>query len=495
MAYNNIITNKEIPFKNSALIVRYASSAGGQDDTAPVGQLVADFGLNVLDNSLRVRAGGRDLIGADLTHHGVSMGKVEGGKITLDNWQAGAEGNALLQSGVIYTKSNHVDSLIFRTATRPLQTGSVQIMGKYATGESFVLTTGADGQIMGDDKAHGTVDFKNGVVYLLFYQKVLASEHTDKWWYDASQIYDKTYINKPIYIDPESVTVNAVGYSYLPIDSDVIGLDPVRLPTDGKVPFIRKGEGLVITEQKTMTVTNPTDRVELGDVRLSDVSVKNAEGEVEAVVDLDRGVVSFTKRPTFPVTIDYRIMDMGLIVDSDITGRVVLSTKITHDYTKNAVASSMLMAGDLQARVEGVFSQKTWTQVYSDALIGDRAESQLQVADYPINVTNESAIDERWAMVFRSNTAFSLIGESVGEIAQGSINGDFAPLNPMTGKPYFTINRLAFGQGWDAGNVIRFNTVGASYPVWIGNAIPQHTAGVDDEYKFCMSYQVNVNRS
>ncbi|STY93805.1 hypothetical protein [Moraxella bovis] len=100
-----------------------------------------------------------------------------------------------------------------------------------------------------------------------------------------------------------------------------------------------------------------------------------------------------------------------------------------------------------------------------------------------------------WALVFRSNTAFALIGETVGEIAQGSINGDFAPVNPMTGKPYFSISQSAFGTGWDAGNVVRFNTVGASYPVWIGNAIPQHTAGVDDEYKFCMSYQVNVNRS
>ncbi|UYZ74502.1 hypothetical protein LP123_07515 [Moraxella bovis] len=490
---NNII-NKEVPLTATGLIIRHASSDFGSDDTALVGQVHADFGLNALDNSVRVRVGDRVMLGANLSHNGANAGIMKGQKITLDDWQAGAGGMAVLESGVVYTKANAVDSLIFRTAVRPLQIGSVQIMGKFTDGESFTLSTNQDGQITGSDKAHGTVDFKQGVINLVFYKKVLASEHADKWWYDAQNVYDG-YINEPFYIDPDSVTINAVGYSYLPLDSNIIGLDPVRLPTDGRVPFIRKGDGLVITELKSKTITEPTDRIELGEVRLSDVRVYNADGDVKAAVDLDRGIISFDSPPTFPVTVDYRIMDMGLIVDSDITGRVTLSTKITHDYTTNAVASSMLLAGDLQARTETVFSQKTWSQVFADSLIGNRAESQLQLADYPIITTNESTISERWALVFRSNTAFALIGETVGEIAQGSINGDFAPVNPMTGKPYFSISQSAFGTGWDAGNVVRFNTVGASYPVWIGNAIPQHTAGVDDEYKFCMSYQVNVNRS
>lgn len=462
--------------------------------TVPVIHLYADFDIDVLDSSIRLKVGDWVYVGANLTHNNVSKG-VFGRTIQLNDWQENAVPFADFQSGVVYTKNNSVGSLTFRSAVRPLQTGSVQIMGRFVNGENFTLTTTQDGQITGSDKAHGTVDFKNGVIDLVFYEKMLAESSKDEWWYDERNIYEERYIDKPHYIDPNSVTMNAVGYAYLPLDSNIIGLDPVRLPTDGRVPFIRKGDGLAITELKSMTVTNPTNRIELGEVRLSDVRVYNSKGDVKAVVDLDRGVVTFDEMPTFPVTVDYRIMDMGLIVDSSITGMVTLANKITHDYTTNAVASSMLLCGDLQAKYFNVFSQKTWGREFSDSLIGERAESQLQDSTYPIIVTNDSAITERWALVFRSNTAFSLIGESVGEIAQGTVNADFAPLNPVTAKPYFTINQQAFGVGWDAGNVIRFNTEGASFPVWVGNAIPQHTAGVDDEYKFCMSYQVNVNRS
>lgn len=491
---NTTVTNKEVVFSNNALVVRYASSIATDETTHLVSQLHANFGLPILGNSVRVRVGSNLLVGDNLSKDGVSFGAFDDGVVVLDDWTKNDVAEAVLDGGVVYTKSNLVDNLIFRTAQRPLLAGSVQILGRFADGEAFVLGTDKDGNITGSNKAHGTVDFKNGVVSLRFYQTVKASEHTQQWWYDDTQVVGGN-INKPYYIDPNNVTINAVGYTYLPIDSNIIGLDPVRLPTDGRVPFIRKGDGLVITELKSMTITKPTNRIELGEVRLSDVRVYNGAGDVKAVVDLDRGVVSFDDMPTFPVTVDYRIMDMGLIVDSSITGAVTLANQITHDYTTNAVASSMLLCGDLQARYFNVFSQKTWGRVFSDNLVGERAESQLQEASYPIVVSNDSAITERWALVFRSSTQFSLIGEVVGEIAQGTINTDFSPINPMTGKPYFTINRQAFGVGWDAGNVIRFNTQGAMFPVWIGNAIPQHTAGVDDEYKFCMSYQVNVNRN
>jgi hypothetical protein len=39
----------------------------------------------------------------------------------------------------------------------------------------------------------------------------------------------------------DTIKYNCVVYSYLPLDAELIGIDPVRLPQDGKVPIFRKG--------------------------------------------------------------------------------------------------------------------------------------------------------------------------------------------------------------------------------------------------------------
>ncbi|MGM8900725.1 hypothetical protein ACS8FC_19075, partial [Psychrobacter sp. 1Y4] len=141
------------------------------------------------------------------------------------------------------------------------------------------------------------------------------------------------------------------------------------------------------------------------------------------------------------------------------------------------------------------FSQKSWGNgVFSDTLIGDKATSQLQVTNNPIVVTNRDAIEERWALVFTSQTAFRIIGETIGEIGTGSTTSTTSPINPMTGYPYFTIPQGAWGIGWAANNVVRINTAAAKYPIWIGNAIQQHQGSSSDNYDFTIGYHANIDR-
>ena len=154
----------------------------------------------------------------------------------------------------------------------------------------------------------------------------------------------------------------------------------------------------------------------------------------------------------------------------------------------------MLLAGDMQALAQNVFSQKSWGKVFSDTLTGDRAEAQLQVTNNPIVVTNRDAIEERWALVFTGTSAFRIVGETIGEIGTGSTTTLTAPINPMTGYPYFTIPAAAWGLGWSANNVVRFNTLAAKYPVWIGNAIQQHQGSSKDNYDFTIGYHANIDR-
>lgn len=402
-------------------------------------------------------------------------------------------------------------NIIFRTPVAPLKEASLQISAELADGTMLSLATDEQGNITGNNLAHGTVDFKAGVVALYFYEKLSITANPDvvnQPWYDAANIYNDAgtnYINKPIYVKPDSIRYNAIAYSYLPLDKELIGLDPVRLPTDGRVPFVRKGDSIAITELKTMQLpTNaPNDTFDLGFERLSDVNVFDANGLKVSFdyldVDLDAGTLTFNNSfsmtgYTSPLTAKYRIMDIALVIETDISGRVTLSTPITHDYSTAAVFSSMLLAGDMQARAYNVFSQKSWTSVFSDSLIGEAATSQLQVTNNPIVVTNRDAIDERWALVFTSATSFRIIGQTVGEIGAGSTSGVTKPINPMTGYAYFEIPADAWGGGWSAANVVRFNTVAAKYPIWIGNAIQQHQGSSKDNYDFSIGYHANIDR-
>ena len=436
---------------------------------------------------------------------------IRSGAIKLTTWQAGQANLINLKSMLRQNDPVPLANLIFRTPVAPLKEASLQISAELADGTQLSLSTDDQGGITGSQFAHGTVDFKSGVVALYFYQKLGVTANpsiVNESWYDAANIYNEdgtNYIDKPIYVKPDSVRYNAIAYSYLPLDKELIGLDPVRLPTDGRVPFVRKGDSIAITELKTMALpTNePNDMFDLGFERLSDVNVVDANGlKVDADyldVDLDAGTLQLNGMfdmsfYTAPLTAKYRIMDIALVVETDISGRVTLSTVITHDYSTSAVFSSMLLAGDMQARAYNVFSQKSWNAIFSDSVIGDKATSQLQVTNNPIVVTNRDAIEERWALVFTSSTAFRIIGETVGEIGTGTTSTLTAPINPMTGYAYFTIPSEAWGTGWSTNNVVQLKTSAAKYPIYIGNAIQQHQGSSSDNYDFTIGYHANIDR-
>ena len=475
-----------------------------QDSSAKVvaGSLFVDvIGKSLRDDNGKVK-NGADIVGSINYATGV---------IELTTWQAGQTNTVNLKSMLRENDPVPLANLIFRTPVAPLKKASLQISAELADGTMLSLSTDAQGGITGSKYAHGTVDFKAGFVALYFYEKLGVTANpsiVNESWYDAANIYldgGTNYINKPIYVKPDSIRYNAIAYSYLPLDKELIGLDPVRLPTDGRVPFVRKGDSIAITELKTMQLpTNaPNDTFDLGFERLSDVNVVDSTGKKVSFdyldIDLDAGTLKLNglldmSGYTAPLTAKYRIMDIALVIETDISGRVTLNMPITHDYSTAAVFSSMLLAGDMQARAHNVFGQKSWGGKFSDTLIGDATTSQLQVTNNPIVVTNRDAIEERWALVFTGVTSFRIIGETVGEIATGSIANDTAPINPMTGYAYFSIPATAWGSGWSANNVVRFNTASAKYPVWIGNAIQQHQGSSKDNYDFTIGYHANIDR-
>ena len=136
---------------------------------------------------------------------------------------------------------------------RPL---SVQLAAM--TPASALLTASADlnGVLSGSSIA-GTVDHEFGLFTLRFGAWVLDSSLTAaekaEPWYDAADVVGGL-IFKPQPVLPSSIRFNCVLYSYLPLSASLLGLNPVRLPMDGKVPFCRPGDSAVVHHTATLTL-------------------------------------------------------------------------------------------------------------------------------------------------------------------------------------------------------------------------------------------------
>jgi len=173
--------------------------------------------------------------------------------------------------------------------------------------------------------------------------------------------------------------------------------------------------------------------------------------------------------------------------------RLTFNRALTKAFPSGTLVSSMLLLGDLQASTGAAFSQESWTAAWADARIGSVIAPQYQQLANPIVVNNAGAISERWALIFLTSTTYRVVGESVGQIATGSVNSALAPTNPATGQPYFTLSEMGWGSGWAAGNVLRFNTTGANAPVWVARAVlPSAPSSTPDSLTLAVRGDLNA---
>src|SRR5690606_13548387 len=120
--------------------------------------------------------------------------------------------------------------LYFRTPGAPLRPASLQVTVVRAdTSEIITGTADLNGNVSGGGIIHGTVDAQTGIVSLRF------NTNPD----DASGV-------TAVPVIAVLVTYNAVVQTSMPMSADLPGLDPVRLPADGRVPIYREGDVLVI---------------------------------------------------------------------------------------------------------------------------------------------------------------------------------------------------------------------------------------------------------
>ena len=421
-------------------------------------------------------------------------------QIILSGWQA-LSSNAITVIAALSTANfDPVDRVVFRTELAPLQPASFSIRATKVSGGFITATANENGVILTSDM-DGTINITTGVVKIAFGQWVTAAGNEAQPWYnvDAIRADGKIFHQKPILAS--TIIYNAVSYSYIPLSPDILGLNPIRLPIDGRIPIYKAGDVVVILNDQTTTGTfTSSSTTDLGRVRLAKCSVKDLGGTLlvanKWTVDLDTGVITWGDLSGIsqPLTILSRIEDMAVLSDVQITGKLTLSKPITHNYPEaTTLVSNAVIFGDMVARASIPFDQQTWTNVWSDTLIGSSTSAQFNATLYPITVTNLGAIQERWLILFTNSTTFNLIGERVGQIVTGAtIGSNLMPTNPANNDSYFTINHSGFGGGWSAGNVLRFDTYAAKSPVWIIQSIGQGEP-TDPDYGFCVEFRGDID--
>jgi len=434
------------------------------------GSLLFSFG----NKTYRDRDGAILTDWSSTTDAGDNVGSIDyqTGVVTLVEYPAGLNANsAATVIALATTYGERVSGFSkFRTAGAPLRQGSLIINATTLTGVTVSAQAGTNGVIADDAIRDGFVDTETGIVSI-------------EW-------------DDPIY--PSTLKYSAVAYSHLPLDPDLLGLDPTRLPSDGRVPIFLPGDVGVVSHTIETAVASPTAGAALTFTRdhQAEVWVKGANGltldPLQYALDREAGELTWADPLTLknidedavttPLTVYDRVEDMVLITDVQVSGQVSINAQLSQDYPAGeAVFCSAVLHGDLRARVYNLFHQASWTGAWSDERIGSDTTAKYNDIAYPIEITNQGSIQERWRVSFTSSTFFQVIGESVGVIGTGDISSDCAIANPATGAPYFTIRKDGWGSGWSAGSQMRFNTDGAQAPFWVARTILSGPATAEED--------------
>ena len=419
-----------------------------------------------------------------LTGSGIEAGSIDyaTGLANITYWADGVAGGLAVLSCLTIYGLWTATSAYFRTAGSPIRPSSGYVQVTSTDGDLLTASSNEGGTLTGAF-AEGVIQQDMGVVQIRWGEWLVAAGHETDPWYDVANVVGAN-VWKPREVMPTTLTYNCVVLSNLPLNADILGLDPVRLPNDGKVPIYRPADVVVIHNTKSYALPNPAVAAAVYDVGrtlLSDLWLIDALGVrvplTHYIADIATGTVTMDAALNLgaipqPLVARHRIEELNLLSDVQINGLLSLTGPLTRAYdATDTLVSSALLFGDMFARVVGVFDQGTWTGAWSDLLIGAQATAQYNTIDYPVEVLNNGCVTERWRINFTSTTAFQLIGENLGQIATGTTAADLTVTNALTGLPYFVLRAAGWGAGWAVGNQLRFNTVGASAPIWIARTV------------------------
>ncbi len=397
-------------------------------------------------------------------------------------WTRGAALGLAVKSALIKLGDWLATEAFFRTAGSPVRPASTYVQATAVDGTLISGTCDVNGVIAGT-LVRGSVEQSMGVVRVFFGEWLPVAGNESEPWFDPDNVVgSNVWMPRPI--QPQTLRYSTVVITSLPLSADILGLDPVRLPSDGRVPIYRPADVDVIHHTGTLDAGTPTagQEFDVGREGLESLWLEDADRKKLAasmyVADLEAGTVEMDAALSLagyvpPIAIRHRIAEEVLLADVQINGQINLTAPLKRDYPMGSQLSGALLFGDLFARVENVFDQRTWTGVWSDTLIGDPADTEYDVINFPIEVLNEGAVNDRLRVHFTNGAGnYQLISENLGVIATGNISADIAPVNPLTGKVYVVIRKEGWGLVPPAVGVqLRLNTVAAAPGFWVARTV------------------------
>lgn len=273
-------------------------------------------------------------------------------------------------------------------------------------------------------------------------------------------------------VDLTSLRYNIDEITTLTPPPELYGLNPLRLPNGGVVPIFTEWNVIVIEHVAiqaiasasigaTYNVRQTARFVDITDATGASLwtvdDTHYSHDSATGIVTLNSDFSGFTA----PFVLTDIIGEEAMVTGID-DGELQLAAELKSTYPVGSIVASVQNLGDLQAYVGPVRDMTAWGNNWDQD--GTNSTGSLNSVDYPIEVNNLTSINEDWALIFTSSTAFRCVGRRTGQVATGDTLNDFAPINPNTLAPYFVIRAGAFGGGWNTGEAIRFETYASSKP-------------------------------
>jgi hypothetical protein len=367
------------------------------------------------------------------------------GKCIITAWSTDSGAFAMKYLLTATTQQKPTKAVNFQIGGTPIRPTSIYVQGTRAdTGGIIFGQSQQGGTITGD--INGYADYTNGVVRATSSYPLISS----------------------------TCFYNAVVLVNIPLDKSTLGIDSLTLPSNGKVPIFRVGDTVVIHKTNNTTIATPTQGTTytLPSTQLD--SITAVDGSNNAITNittsLTDGTIIFNDASPPTAIVTYDEAEMRVVSDVQIDGTVSVAMPLTKQFSSGSSLSTALIYGDMFAREYLHFMQTTWASTWSDTTTGTPTAA-YNFVNYPVILTNTSAIDERWALVFTSSSGGNILGESVGQIGTFTTAVNVAPSNPVMGGTYFTLDYHGFGSGYSSGNCIRFNTKGSHTGTWIIESI------------------------
>jgi hypothetical protein len=404
------------------------------------------------------------------------------GRCTIESYPAVNTPSVVIKALVTRDGGRPLSTAVFRTPAAPVRDGSLSLRASLSDGTLLTAQAADDGTLAASGIA-GTIDTTTGVARINFGSLVTAAGHENEPWYDPDLVVNGQ-IWEPVGILPETALYNCVTVGSLPLDAALLGINPVRLPLDGRVPVLRAGDIAVVhhTDDEVMPnnlIAGQTVTLSRGSLALVELRDQNGQviPETQYTTDLEAGTVTMATPLdltgfTQPLIAAHRIEDMILLAEAQINGALRAVAPLAHDFPAlETQVSGALIFGDLSGRLVRSFTQKTWGNIWADNRSGDDSLAHFDGLNYPIQTSNLGCIAQRWCIKFTGATTFDVIGETLGIIASGNTQSDCAPINPSSDpanpKPYFVIPWQGWGSGWVANNALRFDTSAANAGMWV----------------------------